>query len=522
ALQMANALLEHAQSEQERARSFLLIATLHARSGNTLNAIRYAMEGENLAKENSLKDVQMRAAGLLSTTFRSAGLHAEAKKYLDIVQRNNNTIKNPEIQMMIHQERAYVALDKRDYAQVIKQAQNAIEIYSTIKPTPGGYISEGINGLLMGLALHRDGNHLAAEAYLKHADSVLKHSNTELKGFIHGALGELYLNTNRYALAKNHLDSALSYTIKSNNFNLKFDVYNSLYDYYEHQGNVDQMLLYKKYATEIREQLIRSNLSISNALTEKYDHDIDNKQRKNIFLISLSSILFVSIVCIIVLSRRNSVKQRNKYLAYIEILQHNYNSGPDQLLLAEYHAEIPVPHESPTLLAPDTSDEYLKHAAPHVFATSEEEEIMLAEQDLPVEKTEGNRATNNQTNVLLPETEERILRDLRRLEVKKFYLKSDINLSQLSAKLKANTKYVSFVINKYKKKDFNNYINELRINYIIQKLQVDNQYLDYKISYLAEECGFSSHSKFATIFKSVTGISPSVFIKNIRLDRSSV
>ncbi|WP_337059076.1 AraC family transcriptional regulator [Elizabethkingia meningoseptica] len=32
---------------------------------------------------------------------------------------------------------------------------------------------------------------------------------------------------------------------------------------------------------------------------------------------------------------------------------------------------------------------------------------------------------------------------------------------------------------------------------------------------LAEEAGFSSHSKFATVFKNIAGVSPSYFIRYI-------
>src|SRR5690606_22035171 len=64
-----------------------------------------------------------------------------------------------------------------------------------------------------------------------------------------------------------------------------------------------------------------------------------------------------------------------------------------------------------------------------------------------------------------------ILKGLLKLEERKFYLKQEITLALVASKLKANTRYVSLVINKHKKKDFKNYINELRINYIIMQLK---------------------------------------------------
>ena len=72
----------------------------------------------------------------------------------------------------------------------------------------------------------------------------------------------------------------------------------------------------------------------------------------------------------------------------------------------------------------------------------------------------------------------------------------------------------------HKGKNFNVYINELRINYIVSKLKTNPMYLNYKVSYLADECGFSSHSSFSTVFKNCTGIKPNVFIQFLMKDRN--
>jgi len=110
------------------------------------------------------------------------------------------------------------------------------------------------------------------------------------------------------------------------------------------------------------------------------------------------------------------------------------------------------------------------------------------------------------------EVKEEILKKLLLFEEGTKYTDKNFNLSALSVKLKTNTKYLSYIINKYKKKDFNTYINELRILYIIKKMETNPAYLNYKISYLADECGFSSHSKFTSVFRSVVGMSPSRFM----------
>ncbi len=114
--------------------------------------------------------------------------------------------------------------------------------------------------------------------------------------------------------------------------------------------------------------------------------------------------------------------------------------------------------------------------------------------------------------IILKETENLILQKLKRFENSKKFLSKDISLAVLAGQFDTNTKYLSEIINSNYQINFNSYINNLRINYIIEKLKTDPNYKNYKISYLAESCGFSSHSSFATVFKSITGIPPLKFI----------
>jgi AraC-like DNA-binding protein len=116
-------------------------------------------------------------------------------------------------------------------------------------------------------------------------------------------------------------------------------------------------------------------------------------------------------------------------------------------------------------------------------------------------------------HVILKETEEQILLKLKRFENSKRFINKDISLAVLAGQLDSNTKYLSEIINTHYNVNFNTYINKLRINYIIEKLKTDPNFINYKISYLAENCGFASHSSFATVFKSITGISPVKFIE---------
>ena len=114
------------------------------------------------------------------------------------------------------------------------------------------------------------------------------------------------------------------------------------------------------------------------------------------------------------------------------------------------------------------------------------------------------------------ETELAILRQLEEFETELGFINPNLSLASLAGELKTNTKYLSYVINKHKRKDFSNYVNDLRVYYFINLIEETPINLNYKISYLSKECGFSSHSRFATVFKNTIGVTPSVFLNQLK------
>lgn len=127
----------------------------------------------------------------------------------------------------------------------------------------------------------------------------------------------------------------------------------------------------------------------------------------------------------------------------------------------------------------------------------------------------GYKNVDKDSSKIPKEKEDEILRKLEEWEQADRYLNQNMSLSLLSTQMGVNTKYLSEVINNHKGKNFNGYINELRINHIIHVLKTDSTYLNYKVSYLAEYLGFSSHSAFTNIFKSLTGMSPNAYVQEI-------
>lgn len=156
------------------------------------------------------------------------------------------------------------------------------------------------------------------------------------------------------------------------------------------------------------------------------------------------------------------------------------------------------------------------------FSKQKKREYLYATANVPKENTTfGGKTAEKDQSKISKEKEEEILQKLKEWEQSDQYLSKSMSLAMLSAQMGVNTKYLSEVINTNKGKNFNGYINELRINHIAHLLKTDPAYLNYKVSYLADYSGFSSHSAFTTVFKSVTGMSPNTYIQEIIKSRTS-
>lgn len=108
-----------------------------------------------------------------------------------------------------------------------------------------------------------------------------------------------------------------------------------------------------------------------------------------------------------------------------------------------------------------------------------------------------------------------ILKSLQKFEVNNQYLGKGITLTSLSKNLNTNSNYLSKIINVYKGKNFTNYVNELKINYIVKELQEDEKLRLYTIKTISDEIGFNNTQSFSKAFYKKTGIYPSFFISQI-------
>lgn len=138
---------------------------------------------------------------------------------------------------------------------------------------------------------------------------------------------------------------------------------------------------------------------------------------------------------------------------------------------------------------------------------SSKEKVLIDVKDTQLEE--------KSTTDINQETFDEILKGLKVIEEQHYYLKQDCNAYTIAKKIKTNTSYLSKVVNAHHQKNFNTYINDLRIGYVIIKLKEDTRFRAYSVQSISEEIGYKSPDSFTKYFKKRTGLLPSVYIKKL-------
>lgn len=143
------------------------------------------------------------------------------------------------------------------------------------------------------------------------------------------------------------------------------------------------------------------------------------------------------------------------------------------------------------------------------------EDNTLQEKSSPNKILQQENAKDKTVNIVSDDLAQTILKELEIFEAKELFLNKGITLSNVAKKIKTNSKYLSEVINIHKRKNFAAYINDLRIDYAINRLTTDRKFRSYKIPFIAEELGYNNEQAFTLAFKKRTGITLSTYLKEI-------
>jgi AraC-like DNA-binding protein/Tfp pilus assembly protein PilF len=482
ARKMADSLYSTSTEPLHKVKSLMLLSELDLTTGRKKEGIKYALQAEEIASESKLYEWQARIYGFIATHYRSIGFKKQSKLYL---KKGLEAISNVEdihivnqYKALVYQELALYDIEDKQYTNAISTLKKAEPYFNYIKNKELRLYQLATNFGQLGRAYLDIKDTKTAVTNFKKALRLLsqiKHESTIVKGFMYEGLGRAFLEEDDLKKAKPYLDKALMIADASRDMSLNEEVYCDLAIYYMEADDIKSYNRYNKLFQTARENSVKANKESAEVVVNRLeDHQREIEHQHTLWFAGLS-LASLTLVFALVLAR---AKRKKEYANFQQIIKNIYQN---------------IPH----------------------LVTTDAEEV-----DTPSEVPDA-AILQSEREVMPKEVEQTILDKLLMFEQGIAFTDGNLNLSVLSVMLETNSKYLSYVINKHKKKDFNNYINELRIVYIIKKLESSPEYLTYKISYLAEECGFSSHSKFAEKFKSATGMSPSSFIRFLHKEQQS-
>jgi AraC-like DNA-binding protein len=155
---------------------------------------------------------------------------------------------------------------------------------------------------------------------------------------------------------------------------------------------------------------------------------------------------------------------------------------------------------------------YLYIRNKRIYKQKFKELMMKSESEIPVEP----KTNTNGINEINQDTVTALMKQLEKFEKDKKFLEKDLTAAKLTAAFGSNPKYLSKVIYHCRGKKFTDYINDLKVDYLIQLLKEDKMLRKFTNKALGEEVGFSSTQRFANAFLARTGMPPTYFIEELK------
>ncbi|WP_241283100.1 AraC family transcriptional regulator [Chryseobacterium timonianum] len=480
AIKTADSLYRVAHQPLEKVKSLMLSSELYHHGGDLKKAICYSENAHSLIEQAHDKEWMARVCKLLARQYRQVGLYERAKKYiikgLGASREISNFQNSNEVEGLLNQEMAFYEMEVGNYVNAIQYIEFSLKNFGKID-SQNEDRTEAASYQLLGDVYFKLNDYAVSENYYRKAEDLLKAGSCTL-GLVYNGLGGIRVKQKNWKDAELYLKKAENIADTSRSLKLKKAVYSNINDYYEGIGDNFKASLYAVKYVRAYDSIEVRNQGFSGKSKEVAKINKGNGQM-NVAKNAAIIILFVSLVGLIIFFRRRQKRQFTKLRNIIRTQMSVTNSYKGSLLRQPVNSE---------------------------FSNISVEEI--DEKD-----SEADRKRND--SLMTSETETKLLELLDEFEKGDLYNNKGMSLSFLAGELNTNTKYLSYVINQHKNADFKTYINRLRINYIVDKLINDDKYRQYKISILADECGFSSHSKFAAVFKAVTDFSPSAYIKHL-------
>lgn len=307
-------------------------------------------------------------------------------------------------------------------------------------------------------------------------------------------LGLSFWHTGRKKVAIKYLEEIDNEYNKTKKLNPNFrTAYEILIKYNDSIGNTAKQLEYINKLMSLDRSYEKNYKYLYTRINKEYDNqkliDEKNKIERSLKTQKITNILLFIISIIVI----GLIIYRNKKL------QKTYKARFDEIIAQSQAKKIEE----------EDNKEKIQILKP---AIKEEEKNI----DLEIKEIGFDYNFYNKIPGLNPLFVENILKQLEEFENENKFLDTQISQKLMSENLSTNATYLSKIINVYKGKTFNIYINDLRLDYIIEFLKNDLKYLNMDVKELARLSGFSNTENFSDNFQRKFKIKPSFFIKMMK------
>lgn len=363
---------------------------------------------------------------------------------------------------------------------------------------------------------------------LKIYDSAFFYHNIALKGArkfrLESEEAMILSNMGQLHFSINNMDSAICYLKLSNEIAERLTLFNILSSNYlsfsnieEGRGDINKSFDYYKKYSKIKDSLF--NVSAYGTISElqsiyemrKVDKQIKElnieqeiKERTIVMQRRLQFVMGLILLVVIIFLALLYIKNRTLNRAYNVLASKNMeivkSDRLNEELRNEYEAKLKA------------KDEII--ASCFLRVGNEEQETIIVGSPKASRAHKIASPQKYQSSSLKDEyRDELVSQILSIMDDKELFCDVDFSVDKLSKMIGSNPTYVSQIINETFKKNFRSFIDEYRIKEA-RRLLSSADYQKYSIESIGTMVGFKSRRSFDTIFKEVTGISPSFYIKS--------
>lgn len=426
--------------------------------GDQEKGISLYKEANQLATENHLIDLSNQCLSQLIKLFTEYKQYAEIVNYINKINIDSLASSIPSVYPLLSM--CYLELQKPDSARLY-----LTKIDQTQKNGSGMILNCNI-----------------ADTY------IAEHNIDSALIFLDKAMRQFQNQAERFR--KNNIKASLPFYF--------LPTYSSLAALYQQKGNYQQA---------------KNSFALVEPLMKKSTNDPGRMEKQAKALILYSSfcrvtkqyekavdLLMFRDSLLQIINKADKERESKNFISRLQISDLEHQNKLQETSLANSHRMVVVSTTCAILFF------FLICAVGYICYQRKKRLDVIMKQEKEAEQLESS-ATPEKEKSLTPE-EKLYHAAYEKVRLQKLYLNKDIRLKSLAEMLKTNHTYLSSCINTCYGNNYNQWINDFRIDYLLGRIHSGK-----KLSDLAEEAGFASTDAFYRNFKRKTGLTPNEYLK---------